>query len=508
MEKKRIAVIASRLKCVDAISIEADKWTDKYLKLGHSVHLIAGKFGEPVQLPHLILPEMDYKHPEVRGVKRIAFGAKLDKEGQKAANILLYNLSKRIKGPLKRYLIENKIDVLSVEDALCSLKNLPLSMALSEIVHELGINTIDRVHYLPWNNAYFTQFDNVPKLLENIPAKGKNVVHVTNTPAARASLKEKKGIDSKLIPNMVDLEKLHKIDDYNRDFRQSFGIRDDQLIFLQPTRVKRNKAIEQSIKLVSEINDSLKKDNVIMLTGSPVYSRQNYFEEIVKKVKRHNVNVIFADDKIFLSRHQNSEQKFYSIHDAYVHADVVLYPSTSDAFGNPIIEAAAYRKPLVVNKYPNLAEFSSKGFKFVVMDQKVTPETVSDTCEMLMDPVKKEVAISHNLNLVRTHYSSALLDQSIQELLSGFDREQGIVSRFTNIWSSRIFRKDEHMKQRGIEQQKPQETGKIKKEKELRDDNSRSDNKQLPYETPKQEAETDLRNKKGSYKEPKSGRKK
>jgi glycosyltransferase involved in cell wall biosynthesis len=282
----------------------------------------------------------------------------------------------------------------------------------------------------------------------------------------------------------MNLERLHKIDDYNRDFRQSFCIRDDQLIFLQPTRVKRNKAIEQSIKLVSEINESMKKDHVLMITGSPVYSRQNYFEEIVKKVKRHNVNVIFANDRIFLGRHQNSEQKFYSINDAYVHADVVLYPSTSDAFGNPVIEAAAYRKPLVVNNYPNLEEMKGKGFQFVVMDQKVTPETVSDTCELIMDPEKKTGMTENNFRLVRAHYSSRMLDKSLYDMVSMFDQERSLVSRFASILPTRIFHKDA--------EPKAQDTGKIKKEKE-----------QPPMKTVK--VERDLRNRKGGYKEPYRG---
>jgi len=77
------------------------------------------------------------------------------------------------------------------------------------------------------------------------------------------------------------------------------------------------------------------------------------------------VNVIFANDRVFMERHQNPEKKFYSIGDAYVHADIVLYPNSSDAFGNPVIEACAYRKPVVVSEYPNLKEITDKGFDFI-----------------------------------------------------------------------------------------------------------------------------------------------
>ncbi|MBU2561701.1 MAG: glycosyltransferase family 4 protein [Nanoarchaeota archaeon] len=481
MNKKNLAVIASRLKCVDAVSVEAEKWIDKYSKLGYNVHLVAGKFGEPVELPHFELPEMDYKHPEVRGVKRIVFSAKLDKDGKKAAEILINSLVKRIKGPLKNYLVQKKIHVLSIEDALSSVKNLPLNVALSQIVGELGIPTISRYHYLPWDNPYFSKFDNVPKIMANIPPQLKNVVHITNTVSAKESLAGRK-IVSRMIPNIMDLDKLHKMDDYNRDFREALGIREDQLIFLQPTRVKRNKFVERSIKLVAEMNDIMKKDNVLLITGSPVYSRGNYFEEIIKKIKKQGVNVIFVNDRVFLGRHQNPQQKFYSIHDAYVHADVVLYPNTSDAFGNPVIEAVAYRKPVVVNSFPNLKSLLDRGFRFVVMDQKVDAEVISDTYELITDKEKLKETVDHNFRLLEQSYSSNTLDDSLVPILNEFDSQKSFISKVADLIPT-SFPKSLWRRSRPSEQKK----------KSFKAEGANQDMKRKA---------PDLRNKKGGYKEP------
>ena len=484
MNKKNLAVIASRLRCVDAISVEAERWIDKYVKLGYNVHLVAGKFGEPVTLPRFELPEMDYKHPEVRGVKRILFGAKLEKEGKKAVEILVGSLVKRIKGPLKNYLVQNKIEILSIEDALGSMKNLPFNIALREIVSELGIPTISRYHYLPWDNQYFTKFDNISKIMADTPPMLKNVVHVTNTESARMQLNEQRKINAKVVPNTIDLDKLHKIDDYNKDFRQAFGIRDDQLIFLQPTRVKRNKQVDKAIKLVAEINDIMKKDNVLMITGSPVYSRGNYFEEVVTKMRKMNVNVIFANDRIFLGRHQNQEQKFYSIHDAYLHADIVLYPNDSNAFGNPVVEAAAYRKPIVVNSFPNLKEFTDKGFKFVVMDQKMDNEVVSDTYELILNKEKANAMAENNFKLLQKHYSSDILDEKIVPVLNSFDQQQSMMSKVVgwiprpNFWHGKDDKKE-------------------KFKAPHKDNRPAQKNVQKP-----RVKERDLRNKRGGYKEP------
>ncbi|MFH1063914.1 MAG: glycosyltransferase family 4 protein [Candidatus Woesearchaeota archaeon] len=500
MNKKNLAVIASRLKCVDAISVEADKWIDKYVRLGYDVHLISGKLGEPVELKHFELPEMDYKHPEVRGIKRIMFSTRLEKDGKKAAEILLNNLVRRIKGPLKNYLIKNRIQVVSIEDGLVSLKNIPLCIALAQIVTELNLPTISRIHYLPWENPYFTKFDNFSKILQGVPPSSKNIVHITNTEYAQAKMRDDRKLASKVIPNTVDIAKIGTIDDYNRDFRKALGIGEDQLIFLQPTRVKRNKFVERSIKLVAELNDAMKKDNVLIITGSPIYTRGNYFEEIVRKIDKTGVKVIFANDKIFLGRHENPNQKFYSINDAYANADIILYPNTSDAFGNPLIEAFAYKKPVVVNSFPNLADFEKKGFRFIRMDQKVDAALVSDTYELIMDKDKAKEMTDHNFELLKKHFSSDVLEDTLIPVLNVFDNQKTLISKVTGFIPDRFWKKNPHRNQGS--QPNVKKVTAVKVTVKVKPTPAHNKPAHDPEEDSETKSESDLRNRKGGYKEP------
>jgi glycosyltransferase involved in cell wall biosynthesis len=321
----------------------------------------------------------------------------------------------------------------------------------------------------------------------------KNIVHITSTESAKQKLSEKRKIQSKLIPNTMDIDKLQKIDDFNKDFRKSFGIKEDQLIFLQPTRVKRNKFVERSIKLVAEINDITKKDNVLLITGSPVYSRGNYFEEIVKKMKKQGVNVIFANDRIFLGRHKNPEQKFYSIHDAYLHADIVIYPTAGDAFGNPVIESVAYNKPLVVNSFPNLNEFIDKGFKFVVMDEKVDAEVVSDTYELIANKKKANEMVENNFDLLKKNYLSDNLDDALIPILNSFDQQQSLISKVAGLLPKQFWKKQ------GKQPGKPNKD--MKKEK-FKAGKKHKHKKGRPAHRKDKKKKPDLKNRKGGYKEP------
>ena len=53
-----------------------------------------------------------------------------------------------------------------------------------------------------------------------------------------------------------------------------FSIKKSQLIFLQPTRITKRKAIERSIELVAHMNKILKKDNVLVILKNISSSNQ------------------------------------------------------------------------------------------------------------------------------------------------------------------------------------------------------------------------------------------
>ncbi|MBI5398235.1 glycosyltransferase family 4 protein [Candidatus Woesearchaeota archaeon] len=514
MEKKKLAIIASRLKCADSICIESEKWIDKYIALGYDVHLVCGKLGEPTALKTCIIPELDNRHAEVRGLKRILFTAVLDKAGKKATQMMLENLQNRIKQPLKKYLVQNKIELLSVENILADASNLSLALAVVDVISELGLPTISRYHHFYWDNSYFTKRGNVDKILGSLPPDARTIVHVTNTETAREKLQEKRKLRSVLIPHTFNLAKIQGIDDYNKDFRREFGIRDDQILFLQPTLIKRRKCIEKSLRLVHEINEITKKDHVLMISGPPVYSKGNYFEEIARKMKKMNVNVIFASDLISFDRHianpkekngegkdgdTKGEVKSYSIWDAYVHADIVIYPTASTSFGNPVIESIAHKKPVVVNKYPNLGEIAGKGFSLIVLDQKITPEIISDTYEILMDADKRREMVEKNFELLKTHYSTDILDDRLVEILNSFEHES-FIHRITKIIPKR-FPKIHIPRPYDVWKRRSSQSG-LKANQPLYSTNNQKANKE---ESPKQEVEqdlhADLKNKKGGYKE-------
>jgi glycosyltransferase involved in cell wall biosynthesis len=102
--------------------------------------------------------------------------------------------------------------------------------------------------------------------------------------------------------------------------------------------------------------------------------------------------------------------------DAYAAADVVVFPSTVEGFGNPVIESVIARRPLVVGHYPVLDQIRAAGFELFAVDE---PEVIA---KWLADPDR--TLLDRNVERARAGYSIADLPGRIDRAL----REHGWTS--------------------------------------------------------------------------------
>ncbi len=422
--RKRIAVIHSQLLSVDGVSLEAEKWVKVYRQLGHRVYLIAGKFASEPKLPHLVVPEMDLGHPTIESIKKMAFEAPIAEAEADALQELIKSMVNKIKPPIVEFIRKNNINLLSIENVLAIPANIPLGIALSEIIQQLNIPAIMRHHDFFWERSYYIKYNNVPKILgKNFPPKLSRIKHVTISRTAQQDFLRWTGVDSTVVPNAVDFSFLQSIDRFNRDFRKRFNLRRTDLLFLQPTRILERKRIERSIELVAELNKRFKKRRgVLVVTGPTAPESKDYFEFLVKKARELSVDIIFGSDCIYLFRGRREGKKVYSIADAYANADAVCFPSDTEGFGNVVIEAAAFRKPLFVNNYSVLREFKAKGFDFVEINQAVNSQAVEKMHTLLSDKRKRSQMAEMNFAIVKKHYSLEALEGQLQALLEEADQ--------------------------------------------------------------------------------------
>ncbi len=416
-----IGFVSTRLAGTDGVSLETGKWATIFRRLGHHVYYCAGEL-EPDGPAGLLVPRMHFAHPEVRWIHDHAFGTTTP-----VADLYprIQTLAQELKEYLHRFIDAFRLDVLIAENVLAIPMNIPLGVALTEIIEETGIPTIGHHHDFYWERERFA-VNCISDILEYaFPPNLPNIHHVViNTPAQK-SLKERRGVESVVIPNIFDFARAAPgLSAFARDLRGSLGLDDDDLFILQPTRVVRRKGIELSIELVRRLREPqnmrrlLNKHPVLVITHHAGDEGFDYLEELERKAQESGVPLIYAATRFAPRPRREGPEKIYSLWDAYIHADFVTYPSRYEGFGNALLESIYFRLPTLVNRYSvYVSDIAPLGFDLIEIEGAITDETVEATIEAIIDPVRRRRMVEYNYYLALHHFSYEAITPYLQRLL-------------------------------------------------------------------------------------------
>ena len=220
--------------------------------------------------------------------------------------------------------------------------------AITTFVAETGFPTIAHHHDFYWERDRFKVNAVGDFLLMSFPPVLPAIQHVTINSIAQRDLSHRCGASSILVPNVLDFENdPREIDDFNADFRHTIGLAEDDILFLQPTRVVPRKGIEHAIGLIAALRNPKCK---LVITHESGDEGDEYQSALAEMAENQGVDLRFAANWVGDLRDQTEDgRKTYDLGDAYAHADFITYPSIYEGFGNALIEAFYYRKPVLVN---------------------------------------------------------------------------------------------------------------------------------------------------------------
>jgi glycosyltransferase involved in cell wall biosynthesis len=121
-------------------------------------------------------------------------------------------------------------------------------------------------------------------------------------------------------------------------------------------------------------------------------------------------------------RQRDSEgKKVYTLWDLYHHADFVTYPSIYEGFGNALLEAIYFRKPVLINRYSIfIRDIEPKGFRLLTMDGFVTPSLAKRVKQVLEDQKLRKEIVDHNYEVARQFYSYSVVRSNLRAFISSF----------------------------------------------------------------------------------------
>lgn len=411
---KHFGFISTRFAGTDGVSLESAKWAKVLWDDRHISYWYSGLSDRDPGATFCV-PEAHFAHPEVQWLnKRIWNQTRRDPQ----VSDRIRSMAKYLKDTLYWFVERFDIDILVPENALAIPMHVPLAVAITEFLAETNLPAIAHHHDFYWERTRFT-INAVPDYLDMaFPSRMHNLAHTVINAAAQQQLSLRKGVGSTLIPNVFDFEKPPpRPDNYATDVREEIGLKESDIFILQPTRIVPRKGIEHAIKLVSMLDDPRCKLVVSHDAGDEGFEYQHMLVELAKE---EGVDIRFIGDRISEVRQLDFKgRKLYTLWDFYPHADLVTYPSTYEGFGNALLEAVYFRKPVVINRYSIFAEdIEPKGFKLSVIDGFITREVVADVRRVLEDEAYHREVVDHNYRVARQYYSYSVLRRNLRAIIN------------------------------------------------------------------------------------------
>ncbi|MDF1825271.1 MAG: glycosyltransferase family 4 protein [Verrucomicrobiales bacterium] len=401
--------VSTRFAGTDGVSLESSKWADVLLEMGHECRWFSGMSDRPTPVSYVV-PEAHFEHPSIIESHRSLWGRnQLDKADAEKIELLRSHLREE----LSTFIANHHIETLVPQNALTIPMNIPLGLALHDIIRETGIKTLAHHHDFYWERERFSGDAVKHWLDEAFPPDLPSITHVVINSAAKEDLFTRRGIASTVIPNVMKFSSSCPPEDaYNDDLREAIGLSEGDRLILQPTRVVPRKGIELSIDLIARLNDPRNK---LVISHDSGDEGHEYFDHLTALAEEKQVDLRMVADRIRTERSRNSKgEKCYTLRDLYPVADFVTFPSLYEGFGNALLEAIEFGKPTLVNRYSVFKDdIEPLGLDLVIIDGTITDKTVSQVKSCLENGFDG----AKNRRLASEHFGYDVLRAKIEGLI-------------------------------------------------------------------------------------------
>jgi len=408
-----VGFISTRLAGTDGVSLETEKWADVFQKNGFTCYYFAGELDRPEENCYLS-PEAHFNHPEIKNINKNVYGVY---QRGRFVTEKIHELKEKLKDQLYDFVNKFNIELIVPQNALTIPLNIPLGLAITEMLCEIQMPAIAHHHDFFWERQRFMNNAVWDYLNMAFPPHLPGIEHAVINSSADNQLSLRTGISSTIIPNVMDFDiPSPPVDEYSSDAREALGIEDDELLILQPTRVVQRKGIEHAIELVHRLGLKAK----LAISHSSGDEGFQYEQRVREYSKMMQVDTLFVSDVIGEQRGKTSDgRKIYTLYDVYPHADLVTYPSSFEGFGNAFLEAVYFRKPIVINAYSIYSmDIKPKGFSVIEIDGYVTEKAVAETRKVLQNSRLREKLTDHNYEIASRYFSYQTLHQELTNLIA------------------------------------------------------------------------------------------
>jgi len=422
----RIGVVIGRIGDVDGVALETEKWLHVLNEMGHDIYILSGRYKRSIISEDFqtCMAGLSFFSPECEWEQNRAFYFPPDEPSELLEH--LHRVSDGFAIRMFKWVMQNNIEVLLVENASALPAHLTMGMAIKKLVEHTGISIVCHDHDFHWERGdrYKTPFPEIEKIIaETFPLQNQHAKHVVINSYCKRELKKRYGINAIMIPNVMNFDKPYGVrDNYNKTLLPSIGFENTSIPLFQITRIVKRKGIETALELLHLLND--KKVKLVITGSAKDDNRKGYYKELIEIIDNRKLEdrVVFADRRILNTRGKTIKgEKIFSLSDAYANATACTYFSQYEGFGNAFIEAILSKTPILVNNYKPVywEDIGSKGFQTVMIEDNVlTDKAINQIDTVIHDKkLQKEIA-EHNFNLGKLLFSYDVLREKLEYIFN------------------------------------------------------------------------------------------
>jgi glycosyltransferase involved in cell wall biosynthesis len=323
----------------------------------HEVTILAGR-GEAFdeRIPVRVVPTLDSRHPEVINVKKHLDIGKITSDFDALRDQIKRELTSELQG----------FELLIAHNVASLHKNVALTAALQQVYRTPGFPRMILWHHdLAWTTPRYRSelHDGYPWDL--LRSKWEGATHVSISKVRRTELSELLDIaqDSiRVIPNGLDLNTFFKFEPRTIRLIEQLKLNHADPLLLLPVRLTPRKNIELALRITAKLRKFYPKA-VLLVTG-PEGSHNPANESYKRKLLGLRDDLELKGAAHFLAELSNESLPDEIVADFFRLADGLIFPSSEEGFGIPVIEAGVNSIPVFCADIPVLRELGGEDVRY------------------------------------------------------------------------------------------------------------------------------------------------
>jgi hypothetical protein len=408
----RVGFVATGFFDHDPVGLQAAHWAGILQTGGHECFYFAGRADRDPERS-VIVPEASCFHPDIVSLQRELFEA-----GQRDSKTsgIIHAIRFHLKQNLYQFIKTFDINLLIIENA-CSLPlNLPLGLALSELVAETHVPAIFHHFGFPWQYDRFRDSAAGDYLRAAFPPALPSAHHVVLNNAAGQELARHANLNAVVIPPALDFEDAAASDPVSvGPLRLLLDLPADQHIVLQPTPALPQMRIDWAIEAAALIDPGC----AFILTGRSPLENDRYRARLIRLAETHGIDLKFMQEQPeSLPQEIAGNGTRPSLMTVHAAAGWVSYPVKAESVDSGFLEALATRRPLIMARHDyHRSDLAAIGVQVFTIDETLDEQTISSIRSTLAEADAIERMTQANLDLGQHFFGLNALRRELDALL-------------------------------------------------------------------------------------------